>query len=54
MTDPDPVPFVVVVKVNCAGGGGGAAVKFAVTLLAASIVTLQVLPLPEQPDQLLN
>ena len=29
-------------------------VKVAVTLLAMSIVTLQVLPLPEQPDQPLN
>jgi hypothetical protein len=46
-----PIPTVVNVSVNCAGGGGGV-VKVAVTLLVASIVTLQVALLPEQaPDQ---
>jgi len=48
VTDPDPVPFVDVLSEYCFS------VKVAVTLLAASIVTLQA-PLPVQaPDQLLN
>src|SRR5690348_9355092 len=39
---------------NCTGGGGGIAAKVAVTLLAASIVTLQA-PVPEHaPDQPLS
>jgi hypothetical protein len=48
-----PSPTVDRVRVNCTGGGG-VVVKVAVTLLAASIVTLQA-PVPEQaPDQPLN
>src|SRR5207302_64677 len=44
----EPAPIVVSHSVYCA-------VKVAVTVLAASIVTLQGLPLPEQaPDQLVN
>src|SRR5262245_61196627 len=48
-----PSPTVDNVSVNSAGGGG-AAVKVAVTLLAAFIVTLQA-PVPvHAPDQPLN
>jgi hypothetical protein len=53
-----PVPSTTaVIEVSgrtIAGGGGGSAANIAVTLLAASIVTLQA-PVPEQaPDQPLN
>jgi hypothetical protein len=48
VTVPDPFPPIDTVNVYCLR------VKVAVTVLAASIVTVQVLPLGVQPDQLVN